>query len=317
MRRSLAAASLAVVTTVTALGVAAPAGHASVGDVDLVQRWAPVLYQDVDDSDADADYLSRMDFDGDWDMRDNWENQEVLTDQLTGAAYYSVSETATHWFIVYAYFHPRDWVDWWDPFNIDHHENDLEGVLLTVRKDGTTYGALEGMITVAHTHFWSYTPPGSPFVDGGQSVDGEIIMQNVDGFDRPTIEQEAKGHGIYAWSGEEFPGGDGIVYHPGGHGELPDGGNDRSVSYELIDLFGPGQLWDHRGDSRTFASEGALAGDDGKDNAAMTPWRWDDSDDGDHLQRGLIGLDPAYLVSNYFDGTGDFATEYTRMPYVL
>ncbi|MFZ3048007.1 MAG: hypothetical protein WA151_18995 [Desulfatirhabdiaceae bacterium] len=40
---------------------------ATPSDLDLAYRWAPVHYQDTDSSDYDADYLSAVDFDGDWD----------------------------------------------------------------------------------------------------------------------------------------------------------------------------------------------------------------------------------------------------------
>jgi hypothetical protein len=66
-------------------------------------------------------------------------------------AYYSVVESCTHYFISYSFFHPRDWSD---TIFDQEHENDLEGALLAVRKDGSTFGRLEGMITVFHTNFF-------------------------------------------------------------------------------------------------------------------------------------------------------------------
>lgn len=292
----------------------ADAGPQPASDAELAQRWAPVHYQDTDSSDYDADYLSAVDFDGDWNAKNNWEHQDDDASRLSGAAYYSVVETRTHWFVTYSYFHPRDWVDHPDPGGWFHHENDMEGALLVVRRSGG-FGALEAMVTVAHTNFYSYTPPGSPFTDGAENVDGTIRMREVDGVWRPTTRQEAKGHGLYAWNGADFPGGDGVVYHPRDIGEVPSGGDDADVSYRLIDGFAAGGLWERRDEPETYAGFGTFAGDNGKDDAANTAWGWDDGDDGGALPRGLAATDPAKLVDAYFDGTGDFSLTYTRNGY--
>ncbi|MEV0648693.1 hypothetical protein AB0I28_25885 [Phytomonospora sp. NPDC050363] len=306
------AAVLACVTTAAVL-LLPGAAHAAT-DAELAARWAPVHYQDTDSSDYDADYLSRVSFDGDWDAGNNWEHQDDDPSRLTGAVYQSVVETSTHWFIVYSFFHPRDWEDFADPLGLHTHENDMEGALLVVRRDGSAFGRLEAMITVAHSDFYSYVPAGSPFTSGRENIDGTVVMRTVDGVSRPTTRQEAKGHGLYAWNNAGFPGGDGVVYYPG-TAEVPSGGNDSSVGYTLVDTFAAGGLWSRRSDALTFASPGTFRGDNGKDNAANTAWGWDDGNDGSDLQRGLPATDPAKLVAAYFDGTGEFALGYTRNGY--
>ena len=76
-----------------------------------------------------------------------------------------------------------------------------------------------------------------------------------------------------------------------------------------------------------YATWGKLEGDDSgscgdgititcSENAANMPWSWDDGDDGSHLQAGMLGLDPAYLVDQYFDGLGNFSLEYTSNKYL-
>lgn len=313
-------ARLTAVTTVlaatAALLLATPGTAAAVTDAELAQRWAPIHYQDTDSSDYDADYLSRVNYDGEWDTLNNWEHQDDQLSRLTGYASYSVVETSTHWFVVYGYYHPRDWEDFPDPFGQYTHENDMEGALLTVRKNGTTYGKLEAMVTVAHSDFYSYVPSGSSFTSGRENVDGTLIMQSHGGVTHPTTRQEAKGHGLYAHNGASFPGGDGVVYLPSATtAEVPSSGNDRSVAYRLTDIFGTSGLWSRRNDSVTFASFGTFRGDNGKDNAANAPWGWDDGNDGGDLPRGLLATDPAYLVHQYFDGTGTFSLTYTRNAY--
>lgn len=312
--RRLTAAG-AVLLTGAALALVNPVPAAAVTDAELALRWAPVHHQDTDSSDYDADYLSRIDFDGEWDTLNNWEHQDDNLALLTGNVYYSVVETSTHWFLVYAFYHPRDWEDFPDPLALFTHENDMEGVLLTVRKDGSAFGRLEAMVTVAHDHFYSYVPAGSTFTAGRESIDGTLLMQDVGGAAHPTTFQEAKGHGVFRWTGAN-PGGDGVVYFPSATtAEVPSGGNDQSVAYQLADVFAGGGMWARRSDPVTYAGFGTFRGDDGADNAANAPWGWDDRDDGTDLPRGMLATDPAYLVSVYFANLGPFSLAYTRNAY--
>lgn len=309
-------ATLLTGLAVTGSALVAPASPAAaVTDLELATRWAPIHYQDTDSSDYDADYVSAVDYDGEWDTLNNWEHQDDSLARLTAVAYYSVVETSTHWFIGYAFYHPRDWEDFADPFEQFTHENDMEGLLLTVRRDGSAHGRLEAMVTVAHSDFYSYVPAGSAFTGGRESVDGTLPTQTYGGVAHPTTRQEAKGHGLYAWNGAEFPGGDGVVYYPSGVAEVPSGGNDRSVGYRLVDMFSADGLWARRGSGTTFASYGTFRGDNGKDNSANAPWGWDDGNDGSDIPRGMLATDPAYLVGQYFSGEGTFAQVYTRNSY--
>jgi hypothetical protein len=294
---------------------AAPAS-AAVSDADLASHWAPVHYQDTDSTDYDADYLTTVNYDGEWYTLNNWEHQDDSLSRLTGAVYYSVVETYTHWFIVYAFYHPRDWCDYWFCDSSDSHENDMEGVLLTVRKDGSTYGRFEAMVTVAHNDFYSYIPGYSTFTSGQEDIDGPVRLQSWDGSYHPTTFQEAKGHGAYAWNGSSFPGGDGVVYYPNRYSsEFPTSGNDRYVPYRLVNIFEPYGLWSRRYSTDTFASWGTFRGDNGVDNAAHTPWKWDDQDDGSALLGGELAIDPAKLVSIYFGNEGSFSRTYVRNSY--
>ncbi|MEU6084073.1 hypothetical protein [Streptomyces sp. NPDC047108] len=312
-RRRLALATSFVATTCLATMLTLPStAEAAPSDAELAQRWAPVHYQDTADSNAAADYLSMVQYDGDWDTLNNQQSLATHQDRLSATVYYSVVETGTHWFITYGYYHPRDWK------RFGGHENDMEGVMEVVRKDGTPYGTLEAMISQAHNHYYSYVPRGGTWTEGRESIDGELLTQPHEGNSHPTSFQEAKGHGAYRWDGEEFGGGDGIVYYPGPPGvpgEVPENGNDRSVQYQLVDFFAPGGLWDRRDDPETYAKFGSFRGDDGSDNAASPPWGWDDKDDGSDLQRGSITTDPARLIDAYFGNKGDFSLDYVRNPY--
>jgi hypothetical protein len=293
---------------------------------DLALHWAPIHYMDVDPTGSHAlsgrsDYITRVDFDGDWTARNNWENAGNATASFAASAYYSVVETSSHWYLVYMFFHPRDWTDF---FFDTEHENDSEGVLVSVERDGSTYGVLRSAVTVAHTDFFSYTPSGSTWSSGTENVDGTLQMVSYAGSLHPVTAQEAKGHGLKARPYYDIQGGDGLVYYPSlTQAEVPSSVNDRDVKYTLIDIFAVSGLWEQRNNTNLFASFGSFAGDTGggcgsgaigcSTNAANAPWGWDDSND--VPGRGELATDPAKLVAEYFSIPGTLARTYTFNPY--
>lgn len=306
-------------------------GEPGVWDDLIAIVHAPIHYQDTDDALYEGDYLAPFDYDNDWIAWDNWDNFPFFQDALVGTAYYSVVETCTHWFVTYTFFHPKDW----DTYVEQEHENDSEGILEVIRKDGG-YGQLEAMITVYHYDFYSYTVPWSSLTDGSEDIDGDIRFGAVGSMLRPMTSQQARGHGIKAFpNAGDFtaePGEDGIIYFPGWNGALPDGGTDYATVYGLRDQFDT--LWpleladaavDYK-DTDTFYEWGVLRGNssggcgDGisltcKDNSAKMPWKWDDYNDGDDARPDLMALDPATLVDIYFNGLGSFGKAYVSNRY--
>jgi len=300
----------------------------SAGDrAQLALRWAPVHYQDVDQTGGHAlggaaDYLAAYDFDGNLDGRDNWDHAGNAAFPLRATAYYSVVETSTHWFVVYLFFHPRDWSD--SVFEFDtEHENDAEGVMLAVRRDGSAFGQLQAAVTVAHKDFFSFVPGGGAWTSGGESTDGALQMMTLGDGAHPVTAQQAKGHGLKARPAYDIVG-DGIVYFPSlTTAGVPTQPDDRNVSYQLVDILAPGGLWDQRDNASLFASFGSFAGDTsggcgsgtlGCDtNAANAPWGWDDHDDGPG--RGALASDPAGLVRAYFTIPETVSTTYTFNPF--
>jgi hypothetical protein len=283
-----------------ALSAATPSDRAL-----IAFHFAPIHYQFVDRNgrnglDGRADLVTRIDFDGDWNARNDWEN--AARHPLPGAAYHSVVETKSHWFIVYAFFHPRDWAD---SLLDTEHENDCEGVLVVARRDATRFGKLEAAVTVAHSDFYSFVPAGGRWSAGKESIDGVLEVDTRSG-ERPLTTQEAKGHALKAWRrGATF---NGIVYSPSLVATPPPSPGDRTASYVLVDVFEPGGVWQRRDDPELFTKGGPFAGDgDGgcgsggilcTENAANPPWNWNDSDDG--VKRGAIATDPVSLVTQYF-----------------
>ncbi|BEL07167.1 hypothetical protein Q0Z83_053580 [Actinoplanes sichuanensis] len=316
--RSMAAGALVAVT----LATPAQAAHSR---AEIALRWAPIHYQDVDTTGSHAlagksDYITRYDFDGNLNGRDNWDNTGTNTD---AAVYYSVVETSTHWYLTYLFFHPRDWID--HPFFETEHENDGEGVLEIVEKDGSEYGSLKAAVTVAHSDFYSYKPSASGWANGTETIDGTLQLQSSphDSFQHPVTAQERGGHGLKAWPQYDIDG-DGVVYYPSSSvSESPGNANDRDVRYRLIDVFADGGLWAQRNNTNLFASLGTFAGDTSGGcgtgtfscgtNSANAPWGWDDGNDAPG--RGEIATDPAKLAASYFSGTGTLSRSYTYNPY--
>ncbi|BCJ48762.1 hypothetical protein Asp14428_02370 [Actinoplanes sp. NBRC 14428] len=140
------AAVLAAALVSAGLMTPAPA-HAAVSRAQLALRWAPIHYQDVDATGSHAlggrsDYLTKVDFDGDLNGRNNWDNAGQPGASFAAHVYYSVVETGSHWYLTYFFFHPRDWID--HPFFETEHENDGEGSPWRSRRTAPTTACCAG-----------------------------------------------------------------------------------------------------------------------------------------------------------------------------
>jgi len=305
---------------------------------ELAEYWAPKIVQDTDDSNYKADYLTRFDYDGDYIGNNNWENLDYYP--VPGWVYYAVIETETHWFIFYAFFHPRDWNDVPDA-GAGEHENDMEGVMLVIRKVGK-FGYLELMETRAHMDYYQYINSSCNIQEKNETIDGSVQFDNgtdVQGGGRiPIVFIEAKGHGVYAYGDGGLPGGDDWVeYWYYGFAEEPSGGNDRNVSYDLIPILTT--LWPYRfniGDGKTYdkpfvyqghrysfslkigsAFDGSGPGALSPEDAANPPWGWNDTNGiGSFDRAGDFFFDPAWLVNEHFYMPEPFSLTYVYNPYL-
>lgn len=298
-------------------------------ETQLSLSWAPVHYQNVDPNGDQslggrADYLTAVDFDGDWESSNNWENLAYY--RAKAVVYYSVVESETHWFIIYAFYHPRDWIK---AFELEAaHENDMEGVLLTVERPQAEgqdlFGAAKSLITVAHLDFFSYVPADSGWTHGpkhlfflpGEDIDGRLTTETFEGRPHPVTCQEARGHGCKA--DNQYPTKKPAVrYQPSlTESEEPSHNDDRTVPYKLVSIFEPGGLWDRKDDELLFASHGVFLGDTHGQDKAHAPWRWDDRNDGSQLQGGELATDPIKLIRIYFSNLGNFSDTYTSNRYI-
>jgi hypothetical protein len=291
----------------------------------LALRYAPIHEQEVHSRGSHAlggaaDYITSFDFDGDDDTSNNWDHAGDARYPLAAHAYYSVVETASHWFITYQFFHPRDWSS---TFFETEHENDSEGVLLAVARDGSRFGALRAAVTVAHADFYSFVPATSRWASGQEDVDGTLSERMFEGEPHPVTASQAETHAIKAWPYYSI-GTQGVVYYPSlTEAEVPSGPSDPGVLYRLHDMLEPGGLWAQRNNPQLFVRYGAFAGNASGGcgagvfwcvrGAAHAAWAWNDHDD--KSPTGAIATDPAGLVRAYFDTHERVSTNYRFNPF--
>ncbi|MDF2454477.1 MAG: hypothetical protein K0R51_470 [Cytophagaceae bacterium] len=286
----------------------------------LALRWAPIHHQDVDNSGCGSmsgrgDYITNINFDNDWITSNNWNNIEPSKGFVPkGHSYYSVVETGTHYYIIYSFFHPRDWAEVCFA-NMDYHENDLEGLLAIVKKSTANngYGELQGIVTNAHADFYSFVPSGSPLQSNKESIDGALKLENYNNELHPVTAQECRGHGLKAQPYYKING-DGLIYLPSLiTAEAPANNDDRNVMYKLVDIFESGGMWERRFDAQSFKENGRAFLRTVGSGGAHTPWGWDDKDDLPGV--GELATDPARLANIYFKNFGSIDLNYVYNPY--
>jgi hypothetical protein len=222
----------------------------------LLARWAPVFVQHVAWHDGGRDRPTRFDFDGDWVATNNWKNQSRFGHRLPAHVYGSAVLTATHAYLSYYLFYPRDWMR---PFCLPFvcHENDLEAVLVVVgrgpsagasrstSRGGPSEGELQLVETKPH---WSYV--------GRTAAE---VMLSADG--RPVVRVQSQKHGTYPCAPNEDrcrPDRGRLLYTLAAPGAAPDLSphevRGQEVHYTLLPLHDT--IWRHR--SALAASSGAM-----------------------------------------------------------
>jgi len=285
-----------------------PASHE-----DLVHHYAPVIRHGTA---SDQDFITAVDFDGDWISNNNWENQPG--GDLSATVYYSAIETETHWFLFYSLFHPRDYTD--DPCEKSGgcHENDMESIQLIVRKDGTPYGQLQAVETLAHQEIYLHAVDDS-VTENALEIGPDLRFE--DG--RPLVFVETYGHGIYAKRIILVP--HTVDYRVGEQAEMPEDLKDEDVPYVLVPVYdtlwqhrdeiGPGLAFDKPFDYRGKTLAANFDGENFGEDKANTPWGYNQAT-GDTLLRGDWFLDPAKALLYHASFQGDFSTEYLHNPYL-
>ncbi len=275
----------------------------------LAEYHAPVLVQELGKN-PKVDIPTRYDFDGDEYADNNWVNIEKF--DIQPLVYYEVIESKTHYFITYAFYHARDYTNFWFCMPRLCHENDLEGGILTVRK-GEGFGKLEFVEMLAHLNISNTTRPYT-YLGNSHHVNGVV--------QRAVMRIEPGGHGVHAWSGE-YP----------KKFELLISSDDTStpridkkpLHYNLIPIR---ELWTLRSGrdirrvfDKFFDYDGrfqfknlprSFAGKKFGDGLASLPWAWGEVG----AKRGEWFLDPAYWVYNKMKKPANFSLEYVHHPYL-
>jgi hypothetical protein len=314
-----------------------------------VEKFAPIFAQKVDDEWPVADQIAPIDFYGSLtEVQKNWESLRDLpyndVNAIEPKIYYSVCETDTHFFIVYAVYHVLDWWKRVEPDNLydlirecfDEHMHDMEGALFVVTKQPDP-PRVDAVVTIAHNNFYLYTNPCTEddnekymcIVKFNETVDGQIVR---DEHERVRLYIECKGHGMYGdW--KRWGGGDAIWYYYPDHVNLPDiqresfeiNGEplERVIfkKYQLEDIFANDRLWSLRFDGNVFKQTksgkwGFVYFDKEKTlgGSANPPWSWNDHNDTSPI--GEIATDPARFICRYAQGLGPVSPQYLYNPYL-
>jgi len=309
---------------------------------ELAARYAPLVCQETW-FEPKADFLARFDYDGDWRGDNNWDN--LMHGSSQAYVYYTAMETATHHFLLYNFFHPRSYSD--NCLAGGCHENSSGGLILTIRKDGSKYGRIEVMETLADNKIYSYTSD-TRIREGVRRVSGDLRLWRDS---HPIVFIGAGTHGVFGagdpahsrFSVErmEFTASTGTTYRYGGVAARPLHSSDREVSYELLSIlehWWPRATARENSEDRTFdeyaryvplgsrpgiiAEEIAVVffGRKFGANKAKPFWGWHDVATTNRrlLATGQWGLDPAYAVSLNlkFPAGMPFSLDYLYNPYL-
>lgn len=308
----------------------------------VAEHFAPVVVQRTNDD--RRDFITKFNFDGNWNGYDNVAHLSEFP--LKAYVYFSIIESTNHYFLTYCFYHPQDYAKVTGPacgfFNrIGEHENDLEGCQLVVEKDGSEFGKLVVMETLAHNVFYQYENDSrvrdmhsDPSVN--DDIDGHIVFEKGDS-SHPMVLVECLGHGVHAYghNGKEVSKDDSFVlYRVGPEAGLPRDKNDHDVKFELIDMTdAENGIWTHRrefeGDPRAYANPlsewwngyayeghepigGAFYGH--QNNQAKPPWGWTAKG----VNKGDWFIIPAYTFAKHLSipGLKPEKTAYIYNPYL-
>jgi hypothetical protein len=198
----------------------------------LLGRFAPTFLQRTSTQYPERDRPLRVDFDGDWDARNNWAHLGPRMAKARPAVYGSAILTATHGYLTYTLFYPRDWAT---PFCLPYvcHDNDLEVALVVItRPSGADPdGRLSLVETKAHNEY--------------RAIGARAVARSATG--GPMIEVESGGHGMRPMTHADAVTGPGLVTF------VPAAGARGGETYELLSLHAT--LWARRS---AAAESGAL-----------------------------------------------------------
>lgn len=292
--------------------------------VELARRYAPWLLHETDEALGRMDVPAAMDFDGDRDATDAWE--EMPRHALVPTVYYTVLGTQTHWFLTYHLYHPRDWTRL--PLGLqDVHEGDGESMQVVVNRSSDEVVLVTAQ---AGRHASGYAPVLGVVRSGGETLRSDFEMQGG----HPVFFVASQSHAVYGSRDPRAANllaslrGGVVTYRPAAEGENasepqpPYGGTE--ARYRLVSLpafldgttdhpslFTSTTRYDedefpryHKGD-RYSGPFGASRGT--SPFAFGFGWR--------RGETGALFFDPAARYAEAFDIEGAWSREYTERPF--
>lgn len=294
---------------------------------EVIAHWAPDVYQDfntVNKEFYNYDYITNFNFDGDWNGFNNWENsanEKYKNSSRRAYVYSSIQETPTHYFLTYNFFHARDvGGTHLAIYAIDSHENDFEGALYAIKKDGSDFGKIELIYTQAHGNHDTYKEGDIKFKNNDKSSGTVELFSSSNGTAVGT-----HGHSVHMWK-NQYPGGIKYINRAtGGNGSIgksemaefktSEDNIYKECEYQIRSL---DEFWDRRyeiGNGKTFKGFGSFGSDASgfKDHLGQTMkgsanalWNWD---------KGLWLSDPAFFM-DHNDDFEEMSHKYTFNKYV-
>lgn len=162
----------------------------------LARRFAPWVFHSSHPTRGRQDIPAPVDFDGDLNGENNWENMPRY--ELLPTLYYACLETDTHWYLTYHIFHPRDWTLFDLGVHLTH-EGDGENLQVVVDRQRDRPVLL---YTQAHYRGGVYADAEDGFGSARESLRGPLVRVDGRGHLDPdgqhaAVYVEYGGHGIY------------------------------------------------------------------------------------------------------------------------
>jgi hypothetical protein len=240
-----------------------------------------------------ADVFTRVDFDGDFNAANNWRNLP-LVEETKPFVYFSVQETELYWYLNYGFFYPRDYapICFWEIC----HENDFEGIRLTVKKDETVMGKVILMESFAH---------------GKIKYDEDLSIHPSR--NQVMIFIERGGHAVRSFKNRSLPG-HFKEYSSDDYSLIP-----LEELWNLRTMVGPESLWkdtyDYQGVRfRVTGVPTAFEGRKWGHGLSNPPWAW--TGGGKEAKRGDWFFDPITSLCSGFKCMDEAQTQYIYNPFL-
>jgi hypothetical protein len=175
----------------------------------IALTFGPALYQwvgtcDSDSEDGDGDRILKVNYDGNWEHLDNWENLEFLNNpsnntwDIRPTGYYAVTWTPEVWIIVYTFYYTRDWA--FDgggfPCSDDEHEGDFAKAFIVVKRPDSQYDEPKDLI-VGFAAGGDHKENCINIKDENESLDDANAIERED-FVHPIVSSAAGSHHYYS-----------------------------------------------------------------------------------------------------------------------